>query len=318
MMDGAMASIEKAELHCHVDGLLDPPMLTELVSAGLDPGVSADALRAACPAASLKDWIERYCAIVNPAVIRPEILSAMLVCHIHRLPVQGVGYTEIMVSGMLAGEDEGAVVEIFRRLRAAASEAAAEMKVRVELLVAVNYRSAERFSRQVDRILAIRKAGLIRGVAIAGQEPRPTLAASADEFSRMRDAGLGIEVHAGEWAGPDSVRDALRHANPDRIGHGIAIFTDEALLDEIRRHDIHIEMCPTSNVLTGAVKSMETHPIRRAREIGMNISVSTDDPAPFGCSMNSEYELIAHVFGFADADFENMWRNALRSSFAER
>jgi len=313
-----MVFTEKAELHCHIDGLLDPPMLAELVTAGLDPGISATALRAACPAKSLKDWIESYCAVVNPAVMRPEILSALLVSHIRRLPAQGVGYTEIMVSGMLAGEDEGAVVDIFRKLRTAVSEAATGAKVRVELLVAVNYRSAERFSHQVQRILAIRKAGLIKGVAIAGQEPRPALAASTDEFSRMRDAGLGIEVHAGEWAGPESVRDALRHANPDRIGHGIAIFTDEALLEEVRRRDIHIEMCPTSNVLTGAVKSMEAHPIRRARELGMNFSVSTDDPAPFGCSMNSEYELLAHVFGFTGADFENLRRNALRSSFADR
>ena len=83
----------------------------------------------------------------------------------------------------------------------------------------------------------------------------------------------------------------------------------------IRERDIHIEMCPTSNLKTGSVKSIETHPIQQARELGMNFSVNTDDPGPFENSMLSEYQLLAARCGFLARDFHAIFSNALRSRF---
>lgn len=315
----AVEAIEKAELHLHSEGLLSPALLEELRHAGLETTLDVPALAAVCPATSKADWLERYSEVTRAAGDSPVIAAGLLPRHLRDLAAQRVTYVEVMVSGMLfAMPDPGGVVEIFRALRHAASQAVASLNIRAELLIGVGYRTADRFTAQVERILAIRKAGLIRGIAIAGEEPRPSLAASAHDLDRLRDAGLGIEIHAGEWAGPESVRDALEHGRPDRIGHGIAIFRDEALLDEVRRRDLHVEFCPTSNVITGAVARIADHPIRRARELGMNYSVSTDDPAPFGCTMNSEYALLVREFGFGPDDFAAIHRNALRSSFADR
>ncbi|MGD9100617.1 MAG: hypothetical protein PVF45_09050, partial [Anaerolineae bacterium] len=87
------------------------------------------------------------------------------------------------------------------------------------------------------------------------------------------------------------------------------------LLDLVRERRIHVEMCPTSNLKTGSVSRIEEHPIGRARELGLNFSVNTDDPGPFECSMASEYALLAEVFGFGEQDFERIYANSLAARF---
>src|SRR5574341_1349384 len=116
-------------------------------------------------------------------------------------------------------------------------------------------------------------------------------------------------------AGPESVWDALENGFPNRIGHGVAIFRDPRLVERFQRDRLHIEMCPTSNVKTGSVARIEDHPVRRALELGLSFSVSTDDPGPFECSLESEYELLAARFGFQERDFEVMRENALNARF---
>jgi adenosine deaminase len=126
---------------------------------------------------------------------------------------------------------------------------------------------------------------------------------------------MGIEIHAGEWCGPESVWDALEHGYPDRIGHGVSAFQDPRLLETIGERGIHIEMCPTSNLKTGSIAAIADHPIARARDLGLSIGVNTDDPGAFGCSMESEYALLAEVFGFGPADFAYLYSCALAARF---
>ena len=134
----------------------------------------------------------------------------------------------------------------------------------------------------------------------------------------FRDLGLGIEIHAGELAGADSVRDALRHGAPDRLGHAIAAFSDDAIVAEIAEREIHLEFCPSSNLALGVVRRLDEHPIARAHALGLSFSINTDDPGPFACSMTSEFELVADTFGFGAADFERIFENTMAAAFADR
>ena len=111
------------------------------------------------------------------------------------------------------------------------------------------------------------------------------------------------------------MRAALEHGYPDRIGHGVSLFQDPALVELFRERQIHVEMCPTSNIKTGSVARTEEHPIRRARDLGLNFSINTDDPGPFLNSLMSEYQLLAGVFGFDEADFQQIYENTLKSRF---
>jgi adenosine deaminase len=314
-----LQTIEKVELHCHLDGVLDAAMLTELRSKGLNFGLSPEELRAVYPVTSKEDWLAGYCAtVLSHLEPREERLLPILETYIDRLRKQNVVYAELMLNGLLSPEkDTDLVLDVFHRFRERADRAAGN-EVQVEFLVAIARGPEQKVQRQVRRILSLFENGLICGVALAGDEGACTIRSLHKEMDRLRETGMGIEIHAGEWGGPDSVWDALEYGKPDRIGHGVRSFEDDSLVAAIRERDVHLEFCPTSNLKTGSVRSMAEHPIAQAAELGMNFSVNTDDPGPFECSMLSECELLQRTLGFNRPQFEVICENSLKSSFARR
>lgn len=142
-------------------------------------------------------------------------------------------------------------------------------------------------------------------------------------FGRARKAGLHITVHAGEAPIPsaaDNVTVAMDRLGAERIGHGIQIANPEIpnskkVLEEVARRGVLLELCPTSNVLTNAVPSIATHPLRRLREAGVRVSVNTDDPGVFDFNLTHEYDALADQLGLTAEDFQTMNADARRASF---
>ncbi|HEY1546232.1 MAG TPA: hypothetical protein VGG28_00360 [Kofleriaceae bacterium] len=276
-----------AELHCHLDGVLDTALAAEL---GL--GVELPRVR------TLADW-ELYSARVAQLPDRARWLPRVLERHVARLREQRVSYAELFVSGVLfVHPDEAALVDYFAELRAIATAA-------VELVICVGRGTPERLARQVPRIAALRRAGLICGVAFAGDEAHP-IRPLARSIAELRELGLGIEIHAGELAGPESVRDAIEHGSPDRLGHALSAFGDRELEDLIASRGIHVELCPSSNLALSGRSGVE-----RAQQLGISFSINTDDPGAFGCTLASELAL-AQVAPAAVFD------HAMRAAFRGR
>ena len=103
----------------------------------------------------------------------------------------------------------------------------------------------------------------------------------------------------------------------ERIGHGIRSIDDPALVDELRARDIPLEISITSNVRTGAVPSLDAHPVRKLFDAGVPIVLNTDDPALFGCTLDGEYALAATKFGFSEVELAQIARNSLRYAFSD-
>lgn len=304
----------KVELHCHLDGILDRPMLREIHAEDPDFPVDPAQFEAAYPVNSFESFVRWY-EFIRPIERSLEPSYPILERHFRRLKRESVVYSEIMITGGQLPDDPRASVEKVAALRRWADEHE-EQNFQVEFLLAVGrQKTPQRFAQLADRTIALFEAGLIAGFAIAGPEEGNPIRPFQTTMNRLHDAGIPIEIHAGEWCGPESVRDALRYGHPLRIGHGVSLFADPELLQEVIERKIHIEMCPTSNLKTMSVSRIEDHPMKRAAELGMSFSINTDDPGPFECSMASEYELVANAFGFDEATFHSIFQNSLNARF---
>jgi aminodeoxyfutalosine deaminase len=148
-----------------------------------------------------------------------------------------------------------------------------------------------------------RDRGIV-GIGLGGLEAEYPPEAYASVFEVVRGEGFGSVPHAGEVAGPASVRGALQTLGADRIRHGIRSVEDAALMHELRDREIVLDVCPVSNVRTGAVGSLEEHPLRQLVGAGVHCSISTDDPAMFDTDLKRDYEAAAALGHSPQAAYE--------------
>ena len=130
-------------------------------------------------------------------------------------------------------------------------------------------------------------------------------------------AGLHSVPHAGETTGPETIWDAIRLLEAERIGHGTSAVQDPALVDYLGEHRIPLEVCPTSNIATRAVASYDEHPLRAMVEAGLVVTINSDDPPMFGTDLNHEYAVAAELLDLDEAGVAELARTAVRVSFAE-
>jgi aminodeoxyfutalosine deaminase len=134
-------------------------------------------------------------------------------------------------------------------------------------------------------------------------------------FDKARAAGLHSVPHAGETTGPQTVWDAVRDLGAERIGHGIASARDPQLMAYLAEHRIPLEVCPTSNVRTRAVASLDEHPLPALVAAGVPVSINTDDPPMFGTTLEEEYAVAARLLGLDAAGVADLARAAVAASF---
>jgi adenosine deaminase len=172
-----------------------------------------------------------------------------------------------------------------------------------------------------DRVLDLyerRPLPAIVGFGMGGDESAVPAAAFGGVYLRARSLGLRTSVHAGEWAGADSVRDVLDALRPDRIDHGIAAASDSGLMGRLAEEQTVLCVAPTSNLATGAVRSAAVHPLRRLLASGVRVTLSADDPVLFGTSTAGEYRFAKEALGLSDAELRTLAGNAWRAAFCTR
>jgi adenosine deaminase len=166
----------------------------------------------------------------------------------------------------------------------------------------------------VEVAIANRRYGLAAwsiGGDELGNPPEPF----APVFERARQGGLRTMAHAGEVVGAGSVWGAVDVLKAERIGHGIRCVEDPQLVQYLCDRQVVLDVCPTSNLLTGAAPSLAAHPLRQLYEAGVRISINTDDPIFFHTTMNDEYRLAAHAFGFSAHELAMVMLDSVRATF---
>ena len=164
--------------------------------------------------------------------------------------------------------------------------------------------------------LARRRVDRIIGIGLGGQEIVNPCIAYKDVFAAAREAGLHTVAHAGEEVGPESIRDAIVELGAERIGHGTSAIQDPSLMDLIKERGIALEICPTSNVVTGKyVRRYEDHPIKEFLRRGILATLNTDDPVLFDVELQDEYERARDKIGLGQDGAIALLRNGIRATF---
>ena len=295
----------KAELHLHLEGSVEAGTLREL-----EPDLTADTVRANYSFTGFQGFIQTYKWVVE-RLRAPEDYATITRALMTRLAAEGVRYAEVTLSAGVVLWKGQEFAPVYNAVREASRDGDVEVHW---ILDAVRHFGREHAMR-VAELAAERVNDGVVAFGIGGDEERGPAEWFGETYRFAKSAGLRLTAHAGESMGPGSVRAAL-DIGAERIGHGIRSVEDAGLMRELRERGIPLEVCITSNVMTGVVESLEAHPVRRLYDAGVPITLNTDDPAIFGVSLCGEYALAAKQFGFTEAELRGIAENAFRYKFS--
>jgi adenosine deaminase len=324
----------KVLLHDHLDGGVRPATVVDLAAEtgyeGLpttDVGELSQWFYEAANSGSLERYLETFAHTVG-VMQTPDALRRIAAECAEDLARDGVVYAEVRYApelhvekGMELAAVVKAVNEGFREGERRAAAAGHEIRVGA-LLTAM--RHAARSMEIAELVVRYRDEG-VAGFDIAGAEAGHPPTRHLDAFEYLQRENAHFTIHAGEGFGLPSIWQAIQWCGADRLGHGVRIIDDiqvdgdevrlGRLAAYVRDKRIPLEMAPTSNVMTGAAKSIADHPIGLLRKLYFRVTVNTDNRLMSGTTMTGEFEKLAEAFGYELRDFQWFTVNAMKSAF---
>lgn len=294
--------LPKAELHVHLEGSLEPETLREL-----NPSLTQEEIAERYAYQDFNGFLKAF-AWAARHLTGPQQYGIATTRLLERLERENVRYAEITFAAGVAqwlGLDIAAI-------HTAICEAAAQSRVETWWIWDITRQWGPMPAYDVLEMAIERVGDGVIAFGMGGDEARGPALWYRDHYRRARDAGLRLVCHAGEVTGPESIWDALE-IGAERIGHGIRCVHDARLMRHLKEADIPLEVSISSNVRTGAVANLESHPLAELKHLPLTLN--TDDPPMFGATLNGEYELAVRHFGFEPGDLLRVAANGFRYAF---
>jgi adenosine deaminase len=308
--------IPKAELHVHLEGTAPPALIRRLAERNgmrVPEGVfkTDDEFEWSDFLHFLRTYDLAASVIRTPQDYRDVTYEYLASC-----AAEGAVYVEL-----IASPDHAAAVGLtdedhYAGIAAGIDDARADHGIEARIIVAAIRNLGVEAAEAVARRAAEDRHPYVVGFNLVGDEAAWPAPQFASAYEIAASSGLGCTVHAGEHAGPESVRGGLE-LPVTRISHGVRAIEDPALVTELAERGVVLEVCPSSNVALGLFPSYEDHPLGALRDAGVRVTLGSDDPPYFGCSIGSEYAVARERIGVEEGQLRAMTRLAVEASFAE-
>ncbi|MBM0203601.1 adenosine deaminase [Micromonospora sp. STR1s_5] len=325
-----IVKVPKALLHDHLDGGLRPATIVDLAAEvghelpTTDPEALGRWFADAADSGSLERYLETFAHTVAVMQTAPALRRVARECALD-LAADGVVYAEVRFAPEQHLERDLSLDEVVQAVLAGFAEGTAQaveagLTIRVGTLLTA-MRHAARSQEIAELAVRHRDAGVV-GFDIAGAEAGFPPTRHLDAFEYLQRENFHFTIHAGEAFGLPSIWQAIQWCGADRLGHGVRIVDDIApdgslgrLAAYVRDKRIPLELCPSSNVQTGAVGSIADHPIGLLRDLRFRVTVNTDNRLMSGTSMSREMSLLVETFGYGWKELQWFTINAMKSAF---
>lgn len=308
------------DLHRHLDGSLRLETILDLADQhGVElPASTVDELRpyvqVSDAEAGLMAFIARF-KYLRAVMVDPAACFRIARENVEDAAAEGIGYVELRFSPVFMAEAHAmAPEEVVDAVIDGVHKGARDTGIDVRLIGILSRSYGEERCMEELQALLRRRDELV-AVDLAGDEERFPPGLFVPHFTKVRDAGLGITVHAGEAVGPHSVWSAIDDLGATRIGHGFRSIEDPELVDALVERRIGLEICLTSNLHIGAVASYSAHPAKQLLDAGVLLNLNTDDPGISGIDLVHEYQVAAPAAGFTESDLRVIQDNAAEMAF---
>ncbi len=325
-----LLALPKAELHLHLEGTVDPATLAELSRRHPTPLATennrytniADSgrvfteeeARALYNYKNFTGFLMAFKAVTE-RLRTAEDYELVTYRMMRKLAAQNVVHAEVYVSVGVVHWRGGEFAPLFEGLERGRLRGERDFGMSLSWIFdAVRHFGVDEARRVVDEAIRLKHRNVV-GIGIGGDERRAGPEQFREVYQHAAANGLRTTVHAGETVGPESIWGALRELKADRIGHGLHAIEDPELVRYLAEHRIPVEICITSNVLTGCCAKIEDHPVKRLFDAGVLVTLNTDDPDMFRTSLVKEYQIAQQTFGFSDDEMRELAKNSFRASF---
>lgn len=300
-----IVGLPKAEVHLHLEGCVP----AQVAGGGSEPA-AAPAITSLPQLLSHLDW---SCGRIE----RADQLSQIARQLGQRARAAGARHVDVIVNPSHWPHWRGRLGAMVDALNGPLAEAEQDGGATVGLCVSLSRtHSSGEAEELVDRVLSLAHPRVV-GLSIDGDEAAGSHNDRfASAFARAGTAGLRRCAHAGESSGAQGVREAVELLGAERIDHGVRCVEDPALVEELARRGVPLDICPTSNVVLGIVDDLASHPLDALRRAGVPVSLNTDDPLLYGIDLVGEYKRCAAAFGWGRGELGEVARTSIESCFA--
>lgn len=317
-----ISAMKKTEIHLHIEGLASVDSIWTLIKKNkIDKGIESKAdLRKKFKINNLEEFLDLFINIIQNSFVEENDLNFLVEDIKNYLIRNNIVYAETFFAPSKFLQTGFSFKKMADILDKGADKIKKETGREIKYLIDVSRTfGVENAMKNLDHILENR-VGSIIGIGLGGSEQNGPAKEYKDVYKKAAENGLHAVAHAGEDVGPRSIWDALEYLKAERIGHGISAVQDENLMDYLKKKQIPLEVCPSSNLFTKRfATTLENHPVKKFYSDKLNVTINTDDPTLFGTELIEEYmNLIRHKIFTIDEITDLIKKNIFATFMPEK